>query len=85
MASKAKYSQAPQEDPEDYTSAPPAYGAAAGSSSRDETQAMFGEPRSSDDNIPDDFKVRQTVSRDTSRPRATEETNPHVPDSSEAR
>ncbi|CAH0039888.1 unnamed protein product [Clonostachys solani] len=65
MATKAKYSQAPQEDPDDYTSAPPAYGAAAASSSRDETQAMFGEPRSSDDNIPDDFKFGGSVAEAT--------------------
>ena len=56
MASTTKYQPAPQSDPDDdYTHAPPAY--AAGSSSNDETQGLFGPPRSSEDNIPDDFKV----------------------------
>jgi hypothetical protein len=57
MASTAKYQRAPQEEPadDDYTSAPPAYGES--STSRDETQGLFGAPRSSEDNIPDDFKV----------------------------
>ena len=58
MASTAKYQRAPQGEAldDDYTSAPPAY--AAASSSRDEQQGLFGAPRSSEDNIPDDFKVR---------------------------
>jgi hypothetical protein len=57
MASTTKYQPAPQEDPEDYTHAPPAY--AEGSSSRtDEQTGLFGAPRSSEDNIPDDFKVQ---------------------------
>ena len=56
MASSTKYQRAPQEEPdEDYTHAPPAY--AEASSSNDETQGLFGAPRSSEDNIPDDFKV----------------------------
>ena len=57
MSSKTKYQAAPQSDPDDdYTSAPPAY--AEGSASRDETQGLFGAPRDSEDNLPDDFKVR---------------------------
>lgn len=56
MASSTKYQPAPQSDPDDYTHAPPAY--AEGSSSRDETQGLFGAPRNSEDNLPDDFKVR---------------------------
>lgn len=57
MAPTTKYQRAPQEDPEDYTQAPPAY--AEGSSSRtDEQTGLFGAPRSSEDNLPDDFKVR---------------------------
>ncbi|OAQ60031.1 transmembrane BAX inhibitor motif-containing protein [Pochonia chlamydosporia 170] len=56
MASNTKYQPAPQQDPDDYTQAPPAY--AEGSSSRDEQQGLFGPPRSSEDNLPDDFKVR---------------------------
>lgn len=61
MAANAKYQRAPQEEPEeDYTQAPPSY--AAGSSSRDEEQGLFGAPRSSEDNLPDDFKVCQDTS-----------------------
>jgi hypothetical protein len=56
MASNAKYQPAPQQDPDDFTHAPPAYHA-EGSSSRDETQNLFGPPRSSEDNLPDDFKA----------------------------
>lgn len=57
MASTAKYQRAPQNEPDDdYTHAPPTY--AEGSASRDETQGLFGAPRSSEDNLPDDFKVR---------------------------
>lgn len=56
MAANTKYQPAPQEEPEDYTHAPPAY--AEGSSVRDETQGLFAGPRSSEDNLPDDFKVR---------------------------
>lgn len=60
MAANAKYQPAPQEEPaDDYTQAPPAY--AAGSSSRDEEQGLFGAPRSSEDNLPDDFKVCETL------------------------
>ena len=56
MAANAKYQPAPQDEPdEDYSSAPPAY--AEGSSARDD-DALFGAPRSSEDNVPDDFKVR---------------------------
>ena len=51
--SNAKYTPAPQQDPDDYAQAPPSYqaegSAAAGS--------PFGGARSSEDNIPDDFKV----------------------------
>ena len=46
MASSTKYQPAPQSDPDDYTHA------------RDETQGLFGAPRNSEDNLPDDFKVR---------------------------
>lgn len=58
MASNSKYQPAPQQDPDDYTHAPPAYAHAESSASaRDETQGLFGAPRSSEDNLPDDFKV----------------------------
>lgn len=53
--SNVKYQPAAQQEPEDYTHAPPTY--AEGSSARDD-DALFGAPRSSDDNVPDDFKVR---------------------------
>lgn len=61
MASNAKYQPAPTSDPDDhvsYTQPPPAYQAEGGSvsgSSVDPT--LLGAPRSSEDNIPDDFKV----------------------------
>jgi len=62
--SSAKYQRAPQEEPvDDYTQAPPAYGTA--SSSNDETQGLFGAPRSSEDNIPDDFKFGGSVAEAT--------------------
>lgn len=63
MASTAKYQRAPTEEyhddvpADDFTQAPPAY--AEGSTARDEEQGLFGAPRSSEDNIPDDFKVRK--------------------------
>lgn len=57
MASTAKYQPAAQQEPDDdYTHAPPAYGTAAESSSAHDP-GLFAQPRSSDDNIPDDFKV----------------------------
>lgn len=59
--SSTKYQPAPQQDPDDYTNAPPAYG----SSSRDETEGLFGAPRNSDDDIPDDFKFGGSVAEAT--------------------
>lgn len=57
MASTAKYEPAAQQEPDDdYTHAPPAYGTAAESSAAHDP-GLFAQPRSSDDNIPDDFKV----------------------------
>ncbi|KAK7433241.1 hypothetical protein QQZ08_000177 [Neonectria magnoliae] len=63
MASTAKYQPAPQQEPDDdYTHAPPAYG----SSSRDESQGLFGgAPRDSEDNLPDDFKFGGSVAEAT--------------------
>jgi hypothetical protein len=59
MAHTTKYAQAPQRDSMDdtalYTQAPPSYEDQP-SSSRD-NDALLGGPRSSEDNIPDDFKV----------------------------
>ncbi|KAK4161266.1 Bax inhibitor 1 [Cladorrhinum sp. PSN259] len=64
MASTAKYTAAPQEDPDalpSYTQAPPSYEARAESSSAQDSAYLFGAPRSSDDNIPDDFKFGGSV------------------------
>jgi FtsH-binding integral membrane protein len=65
MASTAKYQRAPQDEAQDdYTQAPPAY--AEGSSSRnDEQSGLFGAPRSSEDNVPDDFKFGGSVAEAT--------------------
>ena len=57
MAANAKYQPAPQRDSfeeENYTQAPPSYQATAGPSDG----LLGGGPRSEDDNVPDDFKVR---------------------------
>jgi hypothetical protein len=61
MASSTKYTAAPQRDSIDdaqYTRAPPAYDDHATSSA--DQDALLGGPRSSEDNIPDDFKVRSS-------------------------
>jgi FtsH-binding integral membrane protein len=63
MAPTTKYQAAPQEDPDDYTQAPPTY--AEGSSARDEQTGLFGAPRSSEDNLPDDFKFGGSVAEAT--------------------
>ncbi|KAM4065559.1 inhibitor of apoptosis-promoting bax1 domain-containing protein [Hirsutella rhossiliensis] len=66
MASNSKYQPAPQQDPDGYTHAPPAYAHAEPSASaRDETQGLFGAPRSSEDNLPDDFKFGGSVAEAT--------------------
>lgn len=59
MASTAKYTPAPQDDPEahlQYTQPPPSY-QAEGSAANDQERLFGGAPRSSEDNVPDDFKV----------------------------
>lgn len=60
MASTTKYIPAAQRDSLDeatqYTQAPPSYEDQPGSSQ--DQAALLGGPRSSEDNIPDDFKVR---------------------------
>lgn len=65
MAANTKYQRASQRDSFDdtanYTQAPPSY-QAAGSRDRD---ALLGEPRSSEDNIPDDFKFGGSVAEAT--------------------
>ncbi|KAK3695853.1 inhibitor of apoptosis-promoting Bax1-domain-containing protein [Podospora appendiculata] len=70
MASTAKYTAAPQEDPDAYTQAPPSYQAAASSTAAaDDDQARLfggaGAPRNSEDNIPDDFKFGGSVAEAT--------------------
>ncbi|PHH76699.1 hypothetical protein CDD82_3883 [Ophiocordyceps australis] len=62
MASNPRYEPAPQQDPDDYTRAPPAYGAAQ---IRQDEQGLFGAPRNSEDNIPDDFKFGGSVAEAT--------------------
>ncbi|KHO01355.1 transmembrane BAX inhibitor motif-containing protein [Metarhizium album ARSEF 1941] len=62
MATNPKYQPAPQHDPDDYTHPPPPY---AEASSRDESQGLFGPPRSSEDNVPDDFKFGGSVAEAT--------------------
>lgn len=66
--SNAKYTPAPQQDPDDvpagpaYSQAPPSYQAA------DDEARLFageGEPRSSEDNVPDDFKFGGSVAEAT--------------------
>ncbi|KAK4198954.1 inhibitor of apoptosis-promoting Bax1-domain-containing protein, partial [Triangularia verruculosa] len=67
MASTAKYTAAPQEDPDahtSYTQPPPSY--QAESNSAQDNAALFGgAPRSSEDNIPDDFKFGGSVAEAT--------------------
>lgn len=53
--SNAKYAPAAQQDPDDYAQAPPSYQAEGSSPSAG--TPLFGEARSSEDNVPDDFKV----------------------------
>ncbi|KAL9601610.1 MAG: hypothetical protein Q9219_002444 [cf. Caloplaca sp. 3 TL-2023] len=62
MAANTKYQAAPQRDSFDepnYTNAPPSYQAEA---SRD---TLLGQPRSEDDNVPDDFKFGGSVAEAT--------------------
>jgi protein lifeguard len=65
MAATAKYQAAPTRDSfdEQPTQAPPSYqdDPAAGSSSNNGV-LNYGTPRSEDDNVPDDFKVRSPQS-----------------------
>jgi len=68
MASTAKYTRAPTEDPDVhhlYTQPPPSYQAStsypATSSSAQDDIHLYGAPRSSLDNLPDDFKYGSCV------------------------
>ncbi|KFA53944.1 hypothetical protein S40293_01767 [Stachybotrys chartarum IBT 40293] len=63
MAPTTNYQAMPQQDPDDFTQAPPSY--AEGSSTRDEQAGLFGAPRSSEDNLPDDFKFGGSVAEAT--------------------
>jgi hypothetical protein len=73
MADTTKYTQARQRDSLDdaphYTQAPPSYEDQP-SSSRDE-DALLGGPRSSEDNVPDDFKVFDNNDLDVSETKST--------------
>lgn len=65
MASTAKYTPAPQEDPEQYTQPPPSYQAEP-SSAADQERLFSGVPRTSDDgDLPDDFKFGGCVAEAT--------------------
>lgn len=57
--SNAKYAPAAQHDPDDYAQAPPSYQAEGSSASAG--TPLFGEARSDEDNLPDDFKVRAPI------------------------
>ncbi|KAH8773054.1 transmembrane bax inhibitor motif-containing protein-like protein 4 [Hyaloscypha finlandica] len=66
MATNAKYTAAPQRDSLDtahYSQAPPSYADEPSSSS--DQAALLGGPRSSEDNIPDDFKFGGSVAEAT--------------------
>jgi len=62
MSGTTKYTAAPQRDSFDetanYSQAPPSYADQPSSSANDQEALLGGAPRSSEDNIPDDFKVR---------------------------
>jgi len=64
MASSAKYTPAPQQDPDEFTQAPPSYQAESSASAAD-SAGLFGGPRSSEDNLPDDFKFGGSVAEAT--------------------
>lgn len=64
MSSTTKYQQAPQADTEDYTQAPPTYGSASHDNGA-ASGGIFAEPRSSEDNLPDDFKFGGSVAEAT--------------------
>ncbi|KAG7291412.1 hypothetical protein NEMBOFW57_001431 [Staphylotrichum longicolle] len=64
MSANVKYTPAPQEDPDvNYTQPPPSY--QAESSSAQDQERLFGGPRSSEDNLPDDFKFGGSVAEAT--------------------
>jgi len=67
MAANSKYTPAPTQDPEEgtWSQAPPSYQAAETDNNTSSSSNLFGEPRSSDDNIPDDFKFGGSVAEAT--------------------
>lgn len=70
MAANAKYTAAPTQDPDDhldYTSAPPSYQATGSSAAQpsDAERLASGVPRSSEDDLPDDFKFGGNVAEAT--------------------
>ncbi len=79
MSSTTKYQPAPQDEPDDYTTAPPAYGSSSTNNATAEAatagleaQGLFAHARSSEDNLPDDFKVcKLTLPDDKSAPQLT--------------
>lgn len=64
MAANTKYHAAPTQDPDEssWSQPPPSYQSAEPASS---SSNIFGEPRSSEDNIPDDFKFGGSVAEAT--------------------
>ncbi|EHK99069.1 hypothetical protein M7I_5069 [Glarea lozoyensis 74030] len=67
MSSTTKYQPAPQRDSLDtamYSQAPPSYADEATASS-DQAALLGGGPRSSEDNVPDDFKFGGSVAEAT--------------------
>ncbi|KAI1778890.1 inhibitor of apoptosis-promoting Bax1-domain-containing protein [Hypoxylon cercidicola] len=66
MAANAKYTPAPTQDPDagTWSQAPPSYQAEPASTSSSSAD-VFGAPRSSEDNIPDDFKFGGSVAEAT--------------------
>jgi len=67
MSSTAKYTPAPQQDPEDeaaYPQPPPSYQAETSTAS-DQDRLFGGSPRGSEDNIPDDFKYGGSIAEAT--------------------
>ena len=62
MSGTTKYQPVPGRDsfddaaPSSYSQAPPSYQA-------DQSQGLLGAPRTEDDNVPDDFKVRIDIGR----------------------
>ncbi|KAL2157899.1 hypothetical protein VTH06DRAFT_4954 [Thermothelomyces fergusii] len=64
MSANVKYTPAPHEDPElVYTQPPPSY--QADFTSAQDQERLWGAPRSSEDNVPDDFKFGGSIAEAT--------------------